>query len=74
MGGNRSNQLSTKAPRFHTSKPDCDNLAKAVLDALSDLGAWEDDRQVIRLTVCKEYARNRALCGCDVYLSEVEER
>lgn len=36
---------------------DVDNLAKAVLDALSDSGAvWEDDDQVVRLVVSKGYA------------------
>lgn len=30
----------------HTSKPDRDNLDKAVLDVLTDLGFWRDDCQV----------------------------
>ena len=39
--------------------PDCDNLAKAVLDALTCV-AWHDDRQVARLTVSKSYAQESA--------------
>jgi Holliday junction resolvase RusA-like endonuclease len=40
-------------PRLpHTSKPDTDNLAKAVCDALNGV-AWKDDSQVCRLTVTK---------------------
>lgn len=35
-----------------THKPDIDNVAKIVLDALNDV-AWEDDAQVVRLTVSK---------------------
>lgn len=35
-----------------TSKPDIDNVAKAVLDALNGV-AYEDDRQVVRLNVIK---------------------
>ena len=31
----------------HTGKPDLDNLAKAVLDALTQLGWWQDDAQVV---------------------------
>jgi Holliday junction resolvase RusA-like endonuclease len=36
----------------HTQKPDADNLAKAIKDALNRL-AWTDDAQVAELTVRK---------------------
>lgn len=36
-------------------KPDADNVAKIVLDALNGL-AWADDKQVVRLEVVKRYA------------------
>jgi len=35
----------------HAQKPDADNVAKAVLDALCD--HWKDDCQVFRLEVVK---------------------
>lgn len=35
-----------------THKPDADNVAKIVLDALNGV-AWEDDAQVVSLTVSK---------------------
>lgn len=35
-----------------THKPDIDNVAKIVLDALNGV-AWEDDAQVVSLTVSK---------------------
>jgi len=38
----------------HTAKPDADNVAKAVLDALSDW--WGDDAQVADLNVSKRVA------------------
>ena len=41
----------------HTKRPDVDNMAKAVLDALSHGIAWEDDSQIVRLTVTKEYTK-----------------
>lgn len=39
--------------------PDCDNLAKSVLDSLTCV-CWHDDRQVARLTVSKSYAQESA--------------
>lgn len=44
-----------KKPRWHTTKPDLDKLARAVLDALTGL-AWRDDSQVVALTCTKRYA------------------
>lgn len=38
-----------------TKKPDCDNVAKAILDALNQL-AYKDDAQVAELTVLKRYS------------------
>lgn len=38
----------------HTSKPDADNLAKAVLDAMTDCGWWQDE-QITDLRVVKRY-------------------
>ena len=39
---------------FFVKKPDADNVAKAVLDALNKV-AWEDDSQVVKITCQKEY-------------------
>ena len=38
-------------------KPDCDNLAKSILDSLNGL-AYHDDKQVVELSVKKYYAEN----------------
>jgi Holliday junction resolvase RusA-like endonuclease len=38
-----------------TRKPDCDNVAKIIADALNGL-AWRDDSQVVSLHVSKQYA------------------
>ena len=44
------------APSNHCVKPDLDNLAKAVLDALTASGCfWNDDGQVSRLLLDKTY-------------------
>ena len=39
-----------------TKKPDIDNLAKIILDALNGI-AYHDDAQIVRLTVQKSYSR-----------------
>jgi len=38
-----------------TKKPDADNIAKAILDALNGL-AYDDDSHIVRLTVDKFYS------------------
>lgn len=40
----------------HITKPDIDNAAKAVLDALNGI-FWQDDSQIARLIVDKLYSR-----------------
>ena len=52
--------LKQGQPIYHTQKPDADNVAKAVMDALGPHGSWPgvwaDDKQVAALTVGKCYA------------------
>lgn len=52
-----------------TSKPDADNIAKAVLDALTGT-AWKDDAQVVQVTVCKHDRTRNVAEGINVYLME----
>lgn len=57
-----------------TSKPDIDNYAKAVMDALNGI-AYRDDSQITKLTVEKRPRREQA-SGCDVlevFISEIVE-
>lgn len=42
-----------------TSRPDLDNLAKAVMDALQKAGAFVDDSQIVRLT-CEKVQKGRS--------------
>lgn len=49
-------KLKPEAPEWHTTKPDRDNLDKAILDALVDCGVLEDDKQVCCGQLAKRYA------------------
>jgi Holliday junction resolvase RusA-like endonuclease len=60
-------------PRLrHTSKPDCDNLAKSVCDALTGL-VFGDDAQVCDLGVAKWIAAGDEAAGTRVVLWPIEE-
>ena len=47
-------EIEENAGGFYTKKPDIDNIAKAVLDALNGV-VWNDDNSVVSLTVDKFY-------------------
>lgn len=64
-------ELKPTAPNYHTGKPDCDNLAKAVLDALTNAGAWADDGIVCGLRVSKQYGPFKP--GCDVVIESLKQ-
>jgi Holliday junction resolvase RusA-like endonuclease len=53
----------------HTNKPDADNCAKAVLDALSET-VYLDDKQIVRLWITKVYAEKP---GVDVKIEPLDE-
>lgn len=57
IAGKPERGLRPSAPVRHIGKPDADNLAKAVMDALTQCGwYWLDDAQVAILAVAKNYA------------------
>jgi Holliday junction resolvase RusA-like endonuclease len=43
--GRNANKLKPSAPKFHTKKPDIDNLQKFVFDALNGV-FWKDDSYI----------------------------
>jgi Holliday junction resolvase RusA-like endonuclease len=51
------------------SKPDLDNLAKAVLDQCTDSGVWRDDAQVFDLHVIKLWAAAGAAPGARITIT-----
>jgi Holliday junction resolvase RusA-like endonuclease len=54
----------------HAVRPDADNLAKAVMDAMKGV-VWRDDTQVADLVVAKWYGPAHAV-GIDVNVTEIE--
>lgn len=56
IANNPARPLRAEAPHWHTNKPDRDNLEKALLDAITQLGVfWRDDMQVCAGEVQKIY-------------------
>jgi Holliday junction resolvase RusA-like endonuclease len=43
----------------HAKKPDLDNLLKACMDAMTDVGVWQDDSLVSATDASKWYARRK---------------
>ena len=71
-GGKIERGLRATAPHYHTGKPDADNLAKAVMDALTQCGwFWLDDAQVSVLTAIKRYGDITGN-GAMIEIAEVE--
>lgn len=56
--GKFSHILRDDAPIFHLNKSDVDNLAKAVMDSMTDACVWHDDGCVDHLTVSKKWAED----------------
>jgi crossover junction endodeoxyribonuclease RusA len=58
---------SARGPNQYPAKrPDLDKLVRAVLDALTDGGAWADDGQVVTLTAGKLYPFAGEAPGCQI--------
>jgi Holliday junction resolvase RusA-like endonuclease len=45
--GKNSKTIKPSAPIWNTSKPDRDNIEKAIFDALTNIGFWRDDSIVV---------------------------
>jgi Holliday junction resolvase RusA-like endonuclease len=62
--------LKDSAPRYHTGKPDIDNLCKLVFDVVTKTETiWHDDSQIIACIAEKRYAAPNEHSGCVVTIS-----
>lgn len=66
--GARAGELLERAPLAHSTRPDIDKLARAVLDALTGV-AYRDDGQVSELSITKRFG---ARAGVTITLSPLE--
>jgi crossover junction endodeoxyribonuclease RusA len=64
--------LREDAPTWHSGRPDRDNLDKAVLDALTQIGMWQDDSQVCCGEIKKLYAVNNAQAGAQITIQKLK--
>ena len=59
-----------KASKFSTPMGDVDNLAKAVLDMMTKLDYWQDDRQIVTLKTSKRFPREGENSHYRIYINE----
>jgi len=68
--GRNAGILKSSAPKYHTVKPDVDNLIKLIFDALNGI-FWRDDTIICKLESEKRYdLRPRT----EIYIKEVKEQ
>lgn len=48
------------------TKPDIDNLIKSTLDAMTELGWWGDDAQIVKVQASKYYHAKEARPGAEI--------
>jgi Holliday junction resolvase RusA-like endonuclease len=58
-------------PIRHISKPDADNLEKAVYDVITAVGIWQDDKQVCVSHTEKWYVGKEEFPGCKILIEEL---
>jgi len=67
--GRNATVLRPSAPMFPDGRPDLDKLARAVLDGLTQGGAFKDDSQVCELLTRKKYGPRP---GCVLVVEPLE--
>lgn len=60
-------EVKPGAPKDHTQKPDIDNVVKAALDALTQIGVWRDDSQINNLAARKIWTESNSETLFDIF-------
>lgn len=55
------------------TKPDLDNVAKLLLDVMTECGYWHDDSQICTLGLAKYWAKNKSICGIHIKVVSIWE-
>lgn len=50
----------------HVQRPDFDNLEKSTIDAMTDVGVWHDDCQIVHCVTAKYWAESWENEGCEI--------
>lgn len=58
--------VKPNAPRYSKSAPDLDKLLRALLDAITISGLWQDDGRVAKIAAVKGYSDEP---GCEVWIT-----
>lgn len=70
--GRNAHLVKDRAPRRPCTPPDLDKLARAVLDGLTEGGAWLGDGQVALLVTSKDYVHTGHPAGCEINVYSME--
>jgi Holliday junction resolvase RusA-like endonuclease len=71
--GRNAHLFRDGAPKRPSGRPDADKLGRAILDGLTDGGAWKDDAQVTDLIIRKRYAAPGTMPGCTIWIGEIDQ-
>lgn len=63
--------LKSNAPYWRSGRKDLDNCLKAVMDALTNIGVWKDDGQVVILNASRIY--DHASPGATITVIKLDE-
>lgn len=69
--GRNAGLLRESAPGYPAAQPDIDKLCRAVLDGLTEGGAWKDDGQVTVLHARKQYCGPGVVPGVMITIEEI---
>jgi len=64
-------QIKASAPKWHIQTPDRDNLDKAILDALTAIQMWHDDRQACSGMIGKRWAALGEASGVQITITAI---